>query len=320
MTSTLAPCARCASRLEPGDLLCAVCGALAEAPAETGAAEPRFEVLRCGTCGAAMRYDARERGLGCAFCGAVTEREELHDPPEQTQATLPFLVPRPEAVQALERWLGRGGLFRPSDLSRRARVESLRPLCWVAWIFDVDAVVSWTADSDAGAGRAGWAPHSGQARLVFDDVLVSASRGLTRAESAVLTPSYDLDTARPGSGEELEDVQVEAFDVQRSMARSTVLAAIESHAAGVVEERHVPGRSVRNVHVAVLLSGLETRRLALPAWVLAYRYRDRLYRVVISGQDAETVSGRMPLSVGKIAAAVLAALLLVALVAGLLAA
>ena len=49
---------------------------------------------------------------------------------------------------------------------------------------------------------------------------------------------------------------------------------------------NVPGSRVRNLHVAVVLSSLETKRYALPAYVLAYQYRGKVYRVVVHGQDA----------------------------------
>jgi hypothetical protein len=58
-----------------------------------------------------------------------------------------------------------------------------------------------------------------------------------------------------------------------------------------------------------LLQRLETRRLSFPAWVLAYRYRERLYRVVISGQDAAVIQGQTPISYGRIAGVVLLGLL-----------
>ena len=47
--------------------------------------------------------------------------------------------------------------------------------------------------------------------------------------------------------------------------------------------------------------------LAFPAWVLAYRYKDRLYRTVLSGQDPSCLKGEAPYSAFRIAAVVAAA-------------
>lgn len=318
MSAPAVECARCHTPLEAGDLLCAVCGRAAPA-AGAGARgsargeEPRIEVLRCRGCGAATRYDARERGLACAFCGSVVEREELLDPTEQTGSFLPLSVTRREAREALQRWLGRAGFFRPGDLRTAARLETLRPLWWVAWVFDAEALVSWAADSNEGARRADWAPHAGRERMVFDDVVVSASRGLTDEEAEALVGSYDLATAVAELDERDGDAVVEAFDVQRSQARARVLAAIEGHAIQRACAECVPGTRFRNERAALLLRGLVTRRIAFPAWVLAYRYREELYRVVISGQRASTLHGSMPISPWRVLGVVLAVLALAAL-------
>ena len=305
-------CGRCSTPFEVGDLLCSICGSLGEAHGNhSGGEKLRVEVLRCRSCDAATRWSASERAVSCAFCGSLVDRELLEDPSEQTGAYLPFTVERAEAEAALGKWLGTGGIFRPGDLSRTASLESLHPLFWVAWVFDAQALVSWTADSNAGAIRSDWAPHSGQTHMNFDDLVLSASRGLTEDEAYDLAGSYDVTTGTPELGELTEDTQVEAFDVQRSMARRMLLKGIRHHAREEIRNHHIPGSRYRNVHVALQLESLDTRRVALPAWVLAYRYRERLYRVVISGQDAAFVRGKMPVSAIRVAVAVLIAVALV---------
>jgi hypothetical protein len=90
-----------------------------------------------------------------------------------------------------------------------------------------------------------------------------------------------------------------------------VAAAIDRLATRRMIQGHIPGIRFRNVHTAVLHRRLETRRCSFPAWVLAYRYRDRLFRTVISGQDAGCIVGDAPYSKLKIAAAIAAGALAV---------
>jgi hypothetical protein len=182
-------------------------------------------------------------------------------------------------------------------------MEPLRPLWWVAWGFDATALISWTADSDYGSRRSDWAPHAGQTEMKFDDIVVPASRGLSEEEADALTPYYDLSTARP-QPEGAEDGVVEQFDVQRSLARRRVLAGVDETALERVTRGHIPGSRFRNVHVSALLRSLVTRRYALPVYVLAYRYKAKLYRVLVHGQDAGCVYGKAPYSIAKITAAV----------------
>ena len=323
MSAVVGHCGRCESPLERGDLRCAICGLATPAPTGSAADAPeeqRVQVCRCEGCGAAVKYDPAHGAPACAFCGSVTHLEELVDPVEQTERYLPFRVSKAEAARALEAWLGSRGFFRPADLSEASRLEKLQPLLWVAWVFDARCEVTWAADSDAGARRSSWAPHSGAAHLAIDDVLVSASRGLSDDEVDQLVDGYrfagltEAPSADPRGGEhcvDLEAVHVESFDVQRSAARRRIVARVESAAAARIEAGHIPGHRFRNVHTSVQLEGLDTRRIALPAWVLAYRYDGKLYRAVVNGQDASVGTGTAPWSVARIAAVVVGSFILV---------
>lgn len=312
MASVQAQCERCHSRLEAEDLRCPVCALPTPRPA--GALErARARVIRCDNCGAAVAYSVEARAPKCAYCDSQMHTETQEDPIDQADRFLPFEVAPDQARQALQEFLGRGGFFRPKDLASRAALDSLRAMWWPAWEFDARVDVTWTADTDAGARRSAWAPHAGATRLALHHILVSASRGLTQAETQKLSASYDTTKARP-QPEGPPGAQVELFDVTRSGARRQILAAVEETARGHVAQADLPGRRHRNLRVAVVLSGLETQHYALPAYVLAYRYGEKLYRVVVHGQDARCVTGDKPISWAKVAVTVLAALAFLVLV------
>ena len=312
---TIGTCTRCSSPLEHGDLRCAVCGLTTPVRAPAGALVERAKVMRCSDCGAAIAYDAAKAAPSCAFCGAVMRLEEPVDPVEQAEWIVPFAVEPARAQEALRGWMRSLGFFRPSDLAQASRVQSLVPLWWAGWIFDARANVAWAADSNAGARSSAWAPHAGETPMELERIVVSASRGLDSDECHRLTPGYDLASAsRDKSGP--PDAILETFDVQRSAARRIIVAAIERVAAHRLTQGQIPGSSFRNVHVSIVLRGLSTFRFGLPAYVMAYRYRNKVYRAIVHGQDARLVLGTAPYSVAKILlviAAVLGACGLVAL-------
>ena len=316
--SDTSTCARCESPVERSDLRCAVCGLPTPVPIDpTDAPESAVaRIFRCHGCGAAMAYDASIGAPKCGFCRTVMELETPSDPIEEAEAFLPFRVDADTAREALRRWLGSLGWFRPPDLRHRAVLSEVEPLWWAGWTFDAHVRVSWAADSEVGAGRSAWAPHSGARSLQLSRVLVSASRGLTDEEVAALAPMYRLDTASP-TPQGPPGSTVEQFAVQRSGARRTVVEALRRVAADHVTD-DVPGSRLRNLHVAVLPERLVTHRLAFPAWILAYRYGDRVYRAIVHGQDESCVHGDAPIAWARIATiAIVLVLVIAAIVATL---
>lgn len=305
-------CQRCDSLIERGDLRCAVCAFVLPAQAEKRE-QIVTQIMRCEECGAAVSYDPSAQAPRCAFCDSTMHVESIEDPMEQTEAFLPFQVGPDQARATVREWLGGLGFFRPSDLKSEARIDSVKPLYWVGWVFRADALISWTSDSNAGSQRSAWAPHSGQEPMVFDDVAVSASRGLEDGEVAFLTSSYNLSTSAPAPHAPPGHV-IEQFDVQRSEARAKITRSIEATARERILAGSVPGTRFRNTHVAPMLRGLTTRRYAFPAYVMAYHYGGKLYRAVVSGQDASRITGSAPLSWLKIIGVIAAVVAVIAII------
>lgn len=319
MTTTVAPCARCHSPLEAGDLRCAVCALATPALPGNALVAARSTAIRCSQCGAGMRYSAEAAAPTCAFCGARTQVETQADPVEEPEAQLRFEVPPAEARARLERFLARRTFFRPADLASAATLESLRPLYWPAWLCRATAEVSWAADSDGGARRSAWAPHAGTGELAFDAFLVPASKGLSLGECHALLPRFRCDAGRRQPvGEGPEGTVHERFEATRSAARRIVVGALEEEAKDQLRAGIIPGSRFRNVAVELLLRGLSSERLLLPTYVLAYRYRSRVYRVLVHGQDPDHVIGEAPRSPWKVALVAFAVAAAVALALGLL--
>ena len=213
MSTTLSLCERCETPIEAGDLRCSICGQ--SVPDDSEVREHvEVQILRCTGCGAAVAYDPEHQAPACGFCESVFQVETIEDPMEQSEGFIPFTIDQGEARGALRHWLGGLGWFRPTDLSSEARLEQLKPIWWVGWVFDAEALVSWTADSNAGSGRSAWAPHSGRTGMTFDNILASASRGLTNAEAMAVGPGCNLNSVRD-QPEGAENAIIEQFDLQR---------------------------------------------------------------------------------------------------------
>jgi len=316
-------CGVCGSLIDEEDLFCANCGTESPAAGDGTSPAPASRVathnFQCSGCGASMSYDATAGSLRCPFCAStqVVARPDAHI--LAPQAVVPFAINRQQAETAMRAWLGRG-FFRPGRLAAEAAVVAMQPVFVPYWIFNLRTQTYWTADSSQTppGARASWFPVAGEHRGEYRNLLIGASAALTPDETQALCP-YDLSSGVPPEKVDLDRITVEQFTVPRKFARPLVRQGVEEWEAAECARRYVPGQS-RNVHVNVRILDMTSSPVLLPVWIMAYRFRDRLFRFLVNGQTGQA-TGQAPISGWKIAAlvgGVIAAVLLVALLLGLL--
>ncbi|MFQ5653329.1 MAG: hypothetical protein ACE5GW_01185 [Planctomycetota bacterium] len=325
MQELLERCAVCGALIDEEDLFCANCGREAPGAQEgEGGRPPILEVkarnFACRGCGASMSYDAGAKALRCPFCASTDLEERAGNRIAEPQAILPFRVDRGALERAFRGWLGRG-FFRPSDLARRARLTEITQIYVPFWVFSAETHTYWTADSSATppGARGDWVPVAGERRGRHERVLVPASGALTPGEVDAVRP-FPMEEAVPPAGVDLDNVTVEQLALSRKLARPRARRAIEERERKRCAAE-VAGRA-RNVHVNALLHKPAGRPVLLPFWILAYRYKERIYRFVANGHTGRS-TGRAPVSMAKILALIVIALVLgaggLALVLGLVA-
>jgi len=221
--------------------------------------------------------------------------KEQTDPILETESFLPFTVSIDEAKESLRSWLDAQGWFRPYDLVRKAKLESLKPIWWVGWLVDADILVSWTADTTHDAQQAKWAPAGGQCRVAMKDVVIPATRGLSEEEVQALLKSHRFET-REAEPRGPAGAEPELLTRRRSEGIRFLRGALEGRVRAHVVEHELPSKVHRHLDVELLLQGLRTTRLGFPVFVLAYRYRREAYRALVSGQNPDVVHGRAPTS------------------------
>ncbi|HTQ38222.1 MAG TPA: zinc ribbon domain-containing protein [Pirellulales bacterium] len=335
MSDLLLKCTVCGAVLDEEDLFCPNCGAEAPTsatpptpdqnsptvPVGNSAAPPTTDAapathlttcnFTCRSCGASMSYDASAQTLRCPFCGS----EQLEKKPDAKEispdAVVPFAVSRDQAVAGMRQWLGQG-FWRPGDLAQQAAVVGMRQVYIPYWVFDAQTHTYWTADSShtPPGARASWYPVCGQHEGNYSGLLVGASGALTGAETAALCP-FDLSSAVPPDKVDLQNVIFERFTVPRKYARPLARQGLESGESDACGQ-YVAGKC-RNMRVNVRITNLASRPMLLPVWMMAYRYRDQVFRFLCNGQTGKS-SGQAPVSYKKIGVAVAIAAIILALI------
>lgn len=311
--STVTRCEICRGMLDEEDMFCPNCGTEAPDRDEAHALQTRGSThsFQCTGCGASMSYSAKEQALACPFCGSVQLEKSDDDKVIAPEYVVPMKVTQHDAIVAMRRWLGKG-MWRPGDLSEAAMVVTTRPVYVPYWVFEAETHTYWTADTNRtpAFARGDWCPLAGEHYGKHAGLLVGASGALTPGETANICP-YNLSEGRPPAEVDLETVTVEKFGLQRKYARPLARAGIESREQQHCDSLYVPGRS-RNVHVNVKIEGMSSQPILLPVWIMAYRYKNKVYRLLVNGQTRK-VTGSAPTSMWKIAGAIGGGILVVIL-------
>jgi hypothetical protein len=258
--------------------------------------------------------------LRCPFCGS----EQLVAQPDATvlapERVVPFVIQRDQAVSRMRQWLGQG-FWRPGDLRQQAMVVTMTAVYVPYWVFRAETYTFWTADTSQTppGAAASWFPLFGEHRGAYQGLLVGASGALAPNETSAIAP-FDLAQGVKPEKVDLDNITVEQFSVGRKYARPLARAGLEELESAACRQ-YVPG-NCRNMKVNLRLSGLSSEPVLLPVWIMAYRYRDAVFRFLVNGQTGKA-TGKAPVSYQKIAVAIgitLAVLLALAVCGGLISA
>lgn len=343
------PCRQCGARLEfaPGTdhLKCPYCGhenpieqtlepveeldyqaALAQLAQEA----PRDAVARvkCQACAAEVDLPPNTVALACPYCGRPIVTEPAVSEVIRPRSLLPFAIARSDATDRFRRWI-RSRWFAPTSVRTESTIDrSLTGLYLPAWTYDAEAITRYTGQrGDAYyvpvtvrvgnrtttqmQRRVRWSSASGQVRNRFDDLLVLASRSLPPKLASTLEP-WDLRALVPYREDYLAGFRAESAQVpiQQGFEMATVLMRPEIESSIRAD---IGGDEQRIDQVRSTYRDITFKHILLPVWLSTYRFRNKSYRFVVNARTGE-VCGERPYSAWKIALAVLAGLILLAVI------
>src|SRR5215216_2683138 len=180
-------------------------------------AENALEVS-CERCGATVTFTPPEVAGECPFCGsAIVAQAKSADPMVAPEGLLPFRITQQQANDSLKNWISTRW-FAPNALKKFAYHESIKGVYIPFWTYDANTnsyytgergehyyvTENYTERDDQGNNvtktrqvqKTRWYPVSGDVSRQFDDVLITATKSVSRARLASLEP-WDLELLNP---------------------------------------------------------------------------------------------------------------------------
>lgn len=330
-------CPSCARPVPRGGQTCEGCGtplprsvAVPAAQSAKGWGSDALAAFNCQGCGAEVVVDRTHLKLSCAYCGSESvieapKGETGHSDDVRPQALVSFAIQPPRAAELFRDWLSKLW-FAPGDLEAQADPDKIRPVYLPFWGYDADTHTFYKCEvgHDSGSGKhktTHWKDHSGWIRSQYRDVLVVASGRVDRELSVAIEP-FHVSRQVAFSPELLTGWEAERYAIDHEEAWAQLgrnyVVELETEACEA-DARKVPGTDhVRNVKVEPHFETLGSKHYLLPLYITPFRYREKVFQVLVNG-DTGLVHGQRPVSWPRVIAFVGGAVLLSILIFYLLA-
>jgi hypothetical protein len=157
-----------------------------------------------------------------------------------------------------------------------------------------------------------WYPASGTVRNTFDDLLVLAGRSLPAKYTQRLEP-WDLSNLEPYKDEYLAGFRAEKYQVDLAEGFGEAARGMEPVIRNTIEH-DIGGDHQRISSMNVRHDDITFKHILLPVWISAYRFRERVYRILVNARTGK-VQGERPWSFWKIFLAVMAGVVVLGVIA-----
>ena len=285
------------------------------------------KVFGCENCGAHFMVESsKDVKVECGFCGSQNVNLEAHKHQFiQPMGIIPFFISRAEGMSQFKEWIKKGW-FHPGKLKKLASVEKLHGIYLPFWTYDAQTESDWRGEAGyyyyetkrvrrngqwetVRVQKVRWVRRSGHLSHFFDDVLVLGSGVINQEDIERIFPFHlkELVNYDPrllvGWEAEVYDIEVDAgYHIADRQMDQKIHRMCSSQLGGDTQ---------RGLRVSTQKSRQTFKHIILPIWISSYRYKNKVFRFLINGQTGK-VYGKKPLSVGKIALAVIAGLLIAA--------
>ena len=281
--------------------------------------------IRCDSCGGTVVFQGSLTSSECPYCGSPIQLDDVHDAEDRVpvDGVLPFLVEYNDAKTNLAAWVT-SRWFAPNEFKRRGVNGKFNGVYMPYWTFDSLTFTRWSGqrgdhywetvregNEEKRVQKTRWTFVSGKFQLFFDDVLVLASEGLPQKLMQELEP-WPLEQVVPFNQELLAGYFARTYEVQLEPGFSGARERMDGWIREEIVKR-IGGDEQRVSAQRTQHSAVTFKHLLLPVYLLAYRFNEKSFQVMVNAATGE-VQGERPYSWIKITLAVLTVAAIVATV------
>ena len=281
--------------------------------------------MECEGCGALVEVDATSTATVCPYCGSNYVLAKKQMDALVPDGVVPFRIDKVKIGEIYHDWI-KSRWLAPNTLKSLYQTDKIQGIYMPFWTFDADVDASYQAmggedyevtyeDSDGKTHteiKTRWHPTSGHVHNFFDDVLIRASDKLK--SNLLNSMVYNTQNISSFSPDYMSGYCSEIYTVDLDDAHREAINKMENEMRSLCESDVLRRYDrVRGLSMNSSYQNETYKHVLLPVYSTAYYYKDKEYHVLINGQSGVIV-GEYPKSAFKIAAIVVAILVIIALI------
>lgn len=289
-------------------------------------------VSHCDTCGADVEFPENVTSHACPFCSSNVVAVGRSIKQIRPGAVLPFAIDQHTASASYLKWIARRP-FAPRDLKTMSTLNArLTGVYLPYWTFDADVNTDYrgrrgdayyvtqtytTVVNGKSVRRTRqvrkirWTSVRGSVFDRFDDVLIIAADSVPRSSLEKLAP-WSLKSLAPYNDSYLAGFSAESYALSLPSGFAAARTLMEQQIK-VTIRRDIGGDEQQITQMVPRYSAMTFKHILLPVWIMAYRYHDKTYQVLVNGQSGEVI-GKHPYSWFKISSLIIILLIVFAVI------
>ncbi len=262
----------------------------------------------CNSCGAAIVADEETSATVCSFCGSSAVLANRLWGRLQPTVVLPFSINRDTATKAFRKWC-RNGLLTPKGFMAADRIKSIAGMYVPFWLYGLDNKVNVTAratkvriytQGDYQYTETSHFEVYRHLRINYNRVPIDASNKMNDKLMDMLEP-FPYERLKNFRSPYLAGFYAEKYNENEDQLLPRAKRKVEPFIEDYIRST-MPGYTTVNYTDKRIDSRMEAAEFALlPVWVLHYDYDKLEHTFAMNGQTG-TISGKPPISMGKVAA------------------
>ncbi len=257
--------------------------------------------VRCKNCGGTVQYSPKTVILVCNYCGSHFEIEDpIEKEVEKPDSIIPFSITKEEYHKLFLEWFIQGD-YTPNDILTCFDWQNVTGIYLPFYSFSIKYNIDWSAKSGnfytgyKNRREVEWDPSGGRVSGKFCDKGIATDFLDHRFADFCEKTEFRENKLKPFKLEYTLGFSIEPFKCSTENVFENRLKYDLNKRVRLKTVSDIPGDTYKDLKFSYDTENIkDPEKVYMPFWITSYKYKDKIYKCIIDGQDSKRIKGDKP--------------------------